>query len=62
MKSPSIIKLDSLIASANETQANINRKWVPSRPIGFISWRYRVEAAWLVFTGKADAVIWPEDQ
>jgi len=56
-----IYTLKSLLESAVSTQANINGKWVPVRPLsGPFSWRIR--AAWLVLTGKADAVIWPENQ
>lgn len=36
--------------------------WVPARPLGFYSIGSRIKAAWLVFTGKADAVIWPGNQ
>ena len=32
---------------------------VPARPQGFWSWRYRWAAAWLVWTGRADAFVWP---
>lgn len=34
--------------------------WVPCRPEGFASWRERWRCAWLVFTGKADALFWDE--
>jgi hypothetical protein len=37
-------------------------RWVPARPIGFQSLRYRVRATWLVWTGRADALIWPGQQ
>ena len=33
--------------------------WWPARPLGYPSFRYRLKAAWLVFTGRADAVTWP---
>lgn len=36
--------------------------YVPARPEGFASIRHRIEAAWLVFTGRADALVWPEGQ
>jgi hypothetical protein len=32
-----------------------------TRPEGFASLGSRLRCAWLVFTGKADAVTWPED-
>lgn len=31
-------------------------RWVPARPLG--GWG-RWRAAWLVFTGRADALVWP---
>lgn len=36
--------------------------WVPCRPIGRTDILCRLRAAWLVFRGKADAVVWPADQ
>lgn len=49
---------------ANETQAEINGKWVPARPLNYKyeSWSERVSDAWLVLTGKADVFVWPENQ
>ena len=37
-------------------------KWTPARPMGWqgLGLRHRLRAAWLVFTGKADAVRWFE--
>jgi hypothetical protein len=34
-------------------------RWVPARPIAFQSIRERVRATWLVWTGRADALVWP---
>lgn len=62
-KTPNIIHLKSELREALfDTHANINDKWVPARPLGFSSWKYRLKATWLVFTGQADALIWPEGQ
>lgn len=36
--------------------------WVPARPEGFDSLGNRLQCAWKVFTGQADAIIWPEDE
>ena len=38
------------------------KNWVPARPLGFASIGQRIRAARLVFTGKADAVIWEQHQ
>lgn len=39
--------------------AHVNGVWVPARPCGFYSIGNRLRCAWLVFTGRADAVVWP---
>ena len=53
--------LRSLIDSARHTQAHINEKWVPARPLRG-GWLSRLKDAWKVFTDRADAVEWPENQ
>lgn len=62
MRDTLIHHLGDVLRCASWNCALINGKWVPSRPLGFSSFRYRCKAAWLVFTGKADALIWPEGQ
>lgn len=37
-------------------------RWVPARPLGWDNIPMRCRAAWLVFTGRADVVIWPGDE
>ena len=39
------------------------RDWFPARPLNykFRTLRTRIKEAWLVFTGKADPFVWPED-
>ena len=32
------------------------------RPTGLQTFRRRLHATWLVFTGRADALVWPEDK
>lgn len=64
MKYPTIYKLEGLAALAEgdvKAQAE-DGHWVPARPLGLSSWRLRLKAAWLVFTGRADAVLWPGGQ
>ena len=64
MKCPSIVDVREVIKSADECVAcvplNGGEYWVPARA----SWSIdspltRLRAAWLVFTGRADAVTWP---
>lgn len=48
----------------HNTQAQINGKWVPARPINYKyrTLRERLKEAWLVFVGKADSFTWPDGQ
>lgn len=62
MKYPNIFTLNNLIESININHANINNKWVPARPLGLPTFKSRLRLAWMVFTGKADVLIWPENQ
>lgn len=59
---PTIWSLQSLVEWTTQALTQIDGKWVPKRPMGGVGLSDRIKAAWLVFTGKADAVIWPEDQ
>jgi len=59
---PDITTVESVLDSAEHVHACINGRWVPARPIAYQSWKQRWRAAWLVFKGDADALIWPEGQ
>lgn len=59
---PRIWQLKKLIESVKGCDAQINGKWVPARALLYPSIWQRLRAAWLVFKGAADAVIWPEGQ
>ena len=37
-------------------------EWVPARPIGRDGWAHRFKAAWMVWRGRADVVVWPGGQ
>jgi hypothetical protein len=54
--------LDNLVHSFIHTQTKINDKYVASRPVVPSFGLLRLRAAWLVLTGRADAVTWPENQ
>jgi hypothetical protein len=58
---PNIIRMSpQWFKSLNEVQAGLpDGSYVPSRPLGWASWLQRWRAAWLVFTGRADALLWP---
>lgn len=46
------------MVASNETQLSDGR-YVPARAEPFDSFFQRWRAAWLVFTGRADALVWP---
>jgi len=59
MRYPNIIAVDEVIRGAKEVQCGLSDgSWVPARPLGFMSWRARWNATWLVWTGSADALLW----
>jgi hypothetical protein len=55
-------KLENLISESDNTQAEINGKWVPARPIRIFGIWHDLKDAWAVLTRKADAFKWPEGQ
>jgi hypothetical protein len=63
MKYPSVFHLKTLIQHCAHTATEISPGvWIPARPLGMATIPHRFKAAWLVFTGKADAVVWPGGQ
>jgi hypothetical protein len=64
MKYPNVWTLVQIVTYATHggVSTQVDGKWVPARPEGFASLRMRLRAAWLVFTGRADAVTWPGAQ
>ena len=63
MKDPNIFYIDRLLEHCEANSARITAPdghgaWVPARPLGYSSIKQRVKCAWLVFTGKADALLW----
>ena len=60
-----IWNLKDLIESTASTHTEIQSgKWVPARPCNsrYRTMRQKFKEAWVVYTGKADAVIWPGGQ
>jgi hypothetical protein len=57
-KYPSIVDAYELIGRAPENSALVNGRYVPGRSMGWPSFTQRIRCAWLVFTGRADALIW----
>ena len=66
-KAPSLYEFNELPcmckdANGCQTMAKINGRWVPARSLGLDTLPNRFRLAWMVFTGKADAILWPEGQ
>lgn len=65
MKYPSVIHIDRLEdylkscgTRAAVQQPGVGEVWIPARPLGYPGLKRRLKAAWLVLTGKADALEW----
>ena len=63
-KYPNIVKLESVqfVGKTEVTLTKVGDHWVPKRWEGYASLRNRFKCAWMVFTGKADALVWPGNQ
>lgn len=59
---PNLWELKELQNLDTVTNKYANGAWYPARPIGFYSLTSRLRLAWMVFTGKSDAVVWPGEQ
>ena len=57
---PQIIDVCQVVRDAKTMARGLpDGRYVPARALGFQSWTMRWKAAWLVFTGRADALTWP---
>lgn len=61
-KYPNIWTLEGLTRSVRECSTQIDGKYMPARPLGFATIGSRIRLAAMVFTGRADALIWPGGQ
>lgn len=60
MRCPAIRDVIDVIADSKSAACGLpDGRWVPARSLGYHSIRHRIRAAWLVFTGRADALTWP---
>lgn len=59
-----IIHLNDLLRTTQQSKTKIGHQWHPARPMTNRqpSIQERFRAAWLVFTGRADALRWPGGQ
>jgi hypothetical protein len=65
MKYPNIWKLHDLgghLMRGDTVRVVPGGSWAHARPLGYPSISQRIKAAWLVFCGKADAVVWEGGQ
>ena len=58
MRMPTIHTADAIKLMDDTTKTSCG--YFLARPLPYQKWRLRFEYAWLVFTGKADAVTWIE--
>lgn len=66
-KAPLIYRLELILKHTNKFTENQSKdpktgEWVPARSVGYFSLRHRIKCAWMVFTGKADVLLWPGGQ
>ena len=59
-KYPNRIRLIDLLSSTDYVK--INGLYIQARPLGFPAFSNRLALAWAVFTGRMDALEWPEGQ
>jgi hypothetical protein len=62
MKYPGHYSVWFVMNHANDSQVELGGKYVPARPLGWQSWTNRFRLAWAVFTGRMDALEWPDGQ
>lgn len=54
--------LKDLIKHCSQTTTKTSSgQWVPARPLPG-PWLWRIQSAWEVLCGRADAFIWPDNQ
>lgn len=61
MRYPGLRHVNDVVQSAQQEQVGLpDGRWVIARPLGFQSLWHRLACTWLVFTGKADALVYEE--
>lgn len=65
-KYPNVVSLESVQFTQDRERAVTMIRhaggYIPARPMGYASFKQRFKCAWMVFTGKADALVWPGGQ
>jgi len=65
MKYCSIWSLKDLMKyceTGEKTAGRLKNEWVPARPMGMSSFGLKCRCVYLVWTGQADVVLWPNKQ
>ena len=58
-RAPGLHRIDWVIEEARTSLRHVEGNCVPARPEGYYSLWNRLKLAWGVFTGKFDALQWP---
>lgn len=58
-RAPTNWTIKSLVQHINDGPW-VRETGMPARPYGFYSLRSRIKLAWMVFTGRADALTWED--
>jgi len=64
-RAPTLYTLTDIVEAAVDPEVlseHSSGQWVPARRLGMYGLRNRLKLALMVFTGKADVVIWPGEQ
>ena len=59
-QAPNRIDLIWLLTSDLPQTCVDGNKWLPARPLGLDTIPNRLRLAWMVLTGQADALVWPD--
>lgn len=58
---PNVISAHKLRTDKYWAQRSVGGSWTAARPISYPTLRQRIVIAWRVFTGKYDALVWPDE-
>ena len=61
-KAPNLYTIDDIVVHYGDHSTLIDNVWVPARPMGYFTLKYRLKLAIGVFIGKYDALEWPLGQ
>lgn len=59
---PTLWRLTDLLDCTRRAAVAVDDTYLPARPMGLASLSNRLWCAYVVLTGRADAVMWPEDE